>query len=384
MRKLFYLFLFFIIVESCDNYAKEPIIYKSKLAKGKRTYVKKFLISPAENNKKRWLDDLITKCYDKRQLNGTILIAQKGKILYKGAFGQIHFKDKTEATLNSAFQLASVSKIFTAIAVMMLEDKGKLKYDEDLKKYIPGFPYEGVTVRHLLNHRSGLQNYIYVSENFRDKNIDFNNSDIMNMFVANEIELEFKPGKRFKYCNTNYAILALLVEKVSKQPFDEFMKKNIFDPLGMKNSFIYNSKKLNNNITRATGYTRAGGKYSEEIPDNLDGIVGDKGVYSTVEDLYKFDRALYTYKLMKQSTLREAFFPNKDSKSKTKDYGFGWRIKYTDGRKLVYHYGWWRGFRTYYLKYFDDDITIISLNNRDNVRMNDVLIDIVDYLDTKK
>jgi CubicO group peptidase (beta-lactamase class C family) len=380
-----FIFILLLIIFSCNNPQNKSTDAKAKkinIAESKlRNHIKSF----SDLNKAKWLDSLLESNYEKKVFNGAILIAENGHVIYKNAFGNTEFRKKEKLNTRTSFQLASVSKIFTAIAVMMLEERKKINYDDDIKKYIRDFPYDGVTVRDLLNHRSGLQNYIYVAENNRDRNLDFSNNDIMKLFAENNIELEFKPEKRFKYCNTNYAILALLVEKVSKQSFGEFVKKNIFDVLEMNNSFVYNKSKFSSIKNYAIGYTRLKRGYGEEVHDYLDDIVGDKGVYSSVDDLYKFDCALCTDKLVKQSTLKEAFFPNKNSrKNCIKEYGFGWRLKFVDGGKIVYHFGWWRGYRTYYLKIFEDNITVISLNNRDNVCMNSLIIKIVKYLKNLK
>ncbi|MDD5571059.1 MAG: serine hydrolase [Bacteroidales bacterium] len=384
-NRIFIVYVSLLTIFSCSSPQNEITYVKAKKVVSSENRLKNYIKSSLDLNKSKWLDSLLESNYEKRVFNGSILIAENGHVIYKNAYGYARFRTKEKINTQTSFQLASVSKIFTAIAVMMLEEQKKIKYDDDIKKYIRDFPYDGITVRNLLNHRSGLQNYIYVAENYRDRSLGFTNNDIMKMFVDNNIELEFKPGRRFKYCNTNYAILALLVEKVSKQPYDEFVKKNIFDVLGMNNSFVYNKSKFGSAKNYATGYRHMKRGYSEEIHDYLDGIVGDKGIYSTVEDLYNFDCALNTDKLVKQSTLKEAFFPGKNSKKNSfKDYGFGWRLKFVDGKKIVYHFGWWRGYRTYYLKIFEENLTIISLNNRDNISMNSLITKIVKYLKNLK
>ena len=330
-----------------------------------------------------FIDSLLTTSYKKGLFNGTILVAEKGRILYSGAFGYSNLKTKDTLSVNTPFQLASVSKMFTAAAIMLLKDKGLLDYDDDLRLYVPDFPTAGITIRNLLNHRSGLQNYIYVADNYWDRTKVLNNSDIPALFKNNYIKPFSPPNHHFNYCNTNYALLALIVENISGFSFPDFMKTFIFNPLKMRDSYIF-SKSDNNFVPgSATGfsfYYRGGMK--AEIHDYLDGVTGDKGMYSSVEDLFLFDQALYNCPFMKKSTVEEAFLPSPDDNGKTKKYGFGWRIRISDdNKKEVYHYGWWRGFRTYYIREMSDKITVISLNNRSNVHINNILCKILWYGD---
>ncbi len=335
-----------------------------------------------DQQKVKFIDSLVTSCYKKGMFNGTILVAEKGKILYEGAFGYSNLKTKDTLNVNTPFQLASVSKMFTAAAIMLLHDKGKLNYDDFVKKYLPDLPGEGITIRNLLNHRSGLQNYIYVADHYWNKSKVLVNNDIPTLFKLYKIQPIFKPGARFQYCNTNYALLALIVEKISGTSFAQFMKINIFDPLDMKDSYIY-SKAADNFIPgSAKGFSfyfrrRA---FKEEIPDYLDGVTGDKDMFSSVRDMFLFDQSLYDCTILKASTIADCFTADPNDKGKLKKYGFGWRIRVgDDDRQEVYHYGWWRGFRTYFVREMTDRFTVISLNNRSNVHINAILCKILWY-----
>jgi CubicO group peptidase (beta-lactamase class C family) len=331
--------------------------------------------------KVHFIDSIVKASYKKGLFNGSILVAEKGRILYAGAFGYSNIKTKDTLNVNTPFQLASVSKMFTATAIMFLHDKGLLEYDDDLKKYIPEFPTSGITIRNLLNHRSGLQNYIYVADKYWDRTKIITNNDIPALFKNNDIKPVFPPNHHFNYCNTNYALLALIVEKISSFSFRDFMKTFIFTPLKMNNSYIYCKADENFKPGSAIGFScfNRGGMRAE-VPDYLDGVTGDKGMYSSVEDLYLYDQALYECRLMKSSVLAEAFTPSPDDNGKTKKYGFGWRIRVSeDQKKEVYHYGWWRGFRTYFIRELTDKMTVISLNNRSNVHINNILCQILWY-----
>ncbi|MFZ4401065.1 MAG: serine hydrolase domain-containing protein [Bacteroidales bacterium] len=331
--------------------------------------------------KVNFIDSIVTASYKKGLFNGTILVAEKGKILYAGAFGYSNLKTKDTLNVNTPFQLASVSKMFTATAIMLLHDKELLDYDEDLRKYIPEFPTNGITIRNLLNHRSGLQNYIYVADRYWDRSKVITNNDIPALFKNNDIKPAFPANHHYNYCNTNYALLALIVEKISGFSFTDFMRTFIFKPLDMNSSYIYCKADENFIPGSAIGFScfNRGGMRAE-IPDYLDGVTGDKGMYSSVEDLYLFDQALYQSRLIKPSVLAEAFTASPDDNGKTKKYGFGWRIRVGDDQKKeVYHYGWWRGFRTYFIRELTDKMTVISLNNRSNVHINNILCQILWY-----
>ncbi|MEI6696869.1 MAG: serine hydrolase [Bacteroidota bacterium] len=334
-------------------------------------------------HKIHFIDSILTSSYKKGMFNGTILVAEKGKILYAGAFGYSNIKTKDTLNVNTPFQLASVSKMFTATAIMLLHDKGLLEYDQDIRKYIPEFPTNGISIRNLLNHRSGLQNYIYVADKYWDRSKIITNNDIPALFKNNNILPAFPANHHYNYCNTNYALLALIVEKISGFSFSDFMKTFVFTPLKMSNSYIY--CKLDNNFIPGSAigfsYFYRGGMKAE-VPDYLDGVTGDKGMYSSVEDMYLYDQALYQCRLMKPSVVAEAFTPSPDDNGKMKKYGFGWRIRISeDQKKEVYHYGWWRGFRTYFIREMTDKMTVISLNNRSNVHINNILCKILWYGD---
>ena len=183
---------------------------------------------------------------------------------------------------------------------------------------------------------------------------------------------------RYKYSNTGYAVLAAIVERVSGKPFHQFMEEHIFSPLGMNSTFVYNSRNKKTIEYETNGYTK---KKRKTYHDYLDGVVGDKGIYSTVDDLFLWDQELYSGTLIKQSTLDEAFTPMSYDYRRNNMYGFGWRIDTTnDGSKVVYHGGWWRGYNSLFLRRLDDHTTIIILCNWVNWSWgeNEDLMNIID------
>lgn len=319
--------------------------------------------------KSQWIDSVLNLWYTSNRFNGTILVAEKGEVLYRGALGYGNLETHDTLSLDSPFQLASASKPITALAILTLFEKGLLDLDAPVTTYLPELSYHTVTIRHLLTHRSGLSRYMSLGHiHWGDKSTALSNCDMLELFVQHNPALEFTPGSRFIYNNSNYAILAAVVEKLSGQDFGDYVHDAIFAPLGMNNSFIYSKCKQQEIPQKVLGYVRGGrGKYGEVDNDYLNGVTGDKGAYSTVEDLFKLDQALYDETLLKQSTLAEAFTPYGNiPRNFHDDYGLGWRIdKYRPN--VVYHTGWWKGFRTMFIRKLDTRQTVIALNNRENM-----------------
>ncbi len=312
--------------------------------------------------------------------NGNVLIAQKGVIVYQKAYGFADFKDTIKNNLQSKFQLASLSKTFTAVAIMKLAEQGKIGLDYTVKDYFPNFPYDGITIRSLLCHRSGLPFYQYTFDKMvRETKVYPTNLQMMEWFatVQPTPKMFNQPDHYFGYNNTNFAILAALVEKVSGKPFDEYMRENIFKPTGMKNSFIVTTKNDSINTHRTFGY-----QFGQRLPkDYYDDITGDKGVYSTVGDLFNWYKALKNNTLINKESFREMITPRSFEFPGLRNYGYGFRL-WVDAKQqtdYVYHTGWWKGYNT--IMFFDprEDFVIILLNNRYNRSVYNVksLIDIM-------
>jgi CubicO group peptidase (beta-lactamase class C family) len=315
------------------------------------------------------IDTLFKNKVKKSGFNGCVLVAQHGVVIYKKAFGYANFKTKDSLRLNSAFQLASASKTLTAAAVLLLKDRGVIKLTDSVQKYLPGFPYSGITIQMLLTHRSGLSNYVYFCEPYCDKPNNyngscFNNAAMFEIIKAYKPGVYAKPGKKFEYCNTNYALLALIVEQASGKSFPVFMHENIFQPLGMTNTWVHDAQTDKQIKFKTIGYT-GGGKPEEDT--YADDVYGDKGIYSTVEDLYKWDQALYSEKLLQKNTIEEAFKGYSNEHKGKRNYGYGWRM-IDDGKnpKIIYHNGWWHGYSTLFMRRPSDQATVIVLSNKFN------------------
>ena len=294
------------------------------------------------------MESYFDRLHSTRRFNGAVYISEKGTTILEKSYGVANERTKEELTLHTPFQLASMSKIFTATAVMMLYQDGKLDFDDKVMDHIPGWPYETMTIRHLLNHRSGMARYMAVASWYwKDYKKPLSNQDVLNQYIRHKPVIFFTPGNGFNYCNTNYVILACLVEKISGQSFDEFMNARIFQPLCMNDAAIYSRVTEPEIPGKAIGYKPGKRGYYEARGDYIDGVFGDKGMYASVRDIEKFDRALYNHTLLFSETIEKAFKPG--SRGRINNYGFGWRMKLWED-KVVYHFGWWRGFRTCYIR----------------------------------
>lgn len=308
------------------------------------------------------IDSIFRTLSSHNRFNGCVLVAQHGQIIYKNSFGIANPVLNEPLNTNSVFQLASVSKTITGVAVLQLIEDEKLGLDDFVSLYFPSFPYSTVTVRNLLSHTSGIPDYIKLNQNLYSTNTGYiTNDDALNALVAANLPPAFSPGSRFRYNNSNYALLALLVEKISGVSFPNYVKTNIFDVLGMTNSFVAHPEKIWEMSNRTFGFS---GKHMS-ANDMFDGVFGDKGAYSTVEDMYKFDRALYPNILLKEETLKLAFTNNVFDAHSSKKYGLGFRLREDqNNQKIIYHNGWWHGYRTAFHRRESDNSCVIILSNR--------------------
>ncbi|GAC1451873.1 MAG: serine hydrolase domain-containing protein [Chitinophagaceae bacterium] len=298
--------------------------------------------------------------------NGSILVAKDGNIVYEKYAGFVNPAVKKDSLgIGDAFHLASVSKTFTAMAVLKLWEEGRLSIEDTLGKYFPNFPYRDITIKMLLSHRSGLPNYVhYLDLDGWDKNKMVNNVDVLTSLYMMKPPLEFPSGRHFSYCNTNYALLALIIEKVSGQSYTAFLSQAFFGPLGMKDTYVFSLKDTTHAML---SYQFNNRPYKLEF---LDAVYGDKNVYSTVRDMLKWDQALYAGKLFKQATLDSAFAGYSFEKQGKRNYGLGWRMTFLgNGKKLLYHNGWWHGNNTAFIRLTDEKATIIVLGNKFNRRI---------------
>jgi len=312
------------------------------------------------------IDSFFSDREQKRQFNGTILFADQGNVIIKKAYGYANIKKRDSLQLNSAFQLASISKPLTALAILWLEDRGYLSLRDSIQRFFPKFPYKNINVELLLTHRSGLPNYMYFAEeHWRDRDIPISNQDVVCMMQTYQPNIYYIPDYRYNYSNTNYALLSAIVEKVSGLSYGDFMDYYIFDPLGMYHTFVYTKLEAKASELSTVGFHR--GRIAEDT--YLNGVTGDKGIYSTVEDLFKLDQALYSDSFLKKKSLDRAFTAANPELYDHDNYGLGWRINQRpDCSKVIFHSGWWKGYRTHFFRLIDEKQTIIVLSNTNRSR----------------
>ncbi len=357
----FILFIAFIIsLSACNAHKSVPETNDSDTATLSYQLPEGELIPEAEKNKiVAQADTWYQKYIANSNFVGSVLIAKKGTVVYEKYKGEL--KNGQPVSPHTPFHIASVSKTFTASAILRLQEKGKLNINDPVADYFPGFNYPGVTIKTLLNHRSGLPNYLYFMEKlWPDKNVRVKNEDVLNYLIQRKPELPdaVAADTRFSYCNTNYALLALIIEKVTGKPYPEYMRKKIFEPAHMVDTYVFVPA---DSGTAIPSYTYRHGL----IPFGfLDDVYGDKNIYSTTNDLLNWTKLLETDLFLSEETKILAYAPYSNEKPGIKNYGFGWRMNiYDNGKKLIFHNGWWHGNTAAYMRFLDEDVTIIALNN---------------------
>ena len=313
----------------------------------------------------KWLDER----YKEKQFHGSILLAEKGKVIFEKLYGYEDINDKHKLSKYSSFNIASLSKPFTAMAIMLLEQEEELSYDDDIRKYIPELDYlSGVTIKHLLQHTSGLEDYISLTDKYWDKSKTFTSNNMIKMFQQYKPKAKFKAGEKFEYSNTGYVLLSEIVERISKKKYADFMKNRIFKPLKMNDSAIFNKLSDSNVLKhRVYGFKRAGVLGNSKIFHDLnylDGVAGDGAVYTTASDLFKWSRAIKNGTLVSKENYKKAFEVATLNDGSKSDYGFGWDLA-KDGSYS--HAGAWVGFSSYMIQNPKNDKLILLLDSSDNM-----------------
>ena len=292
----------------------------------------------------------------------SLLVAQNGQILFEHYQGVADQSRDIKMAANTPLHIASVSKVLTATAVLKLIDAGKIELDQKVNTILTGFPYEEVTIKTLLNHRSGLQNYAYYFDQKGkwDKTRAITNQEILDRYIADDVPLAFLTDKRFTYCNTNYAMLALIIEKVTGLSYPAAMKRMIFDPLGMKDTFVYEHEKMKGKTIPS--YFASG---VEIATDYLDAVYGDKNIYSTPRDILKFDTSRYSPEFLTPELMKKVYVGYSFENKGEKNYGLGIRmIDWVTGQHFYFHNGWWHGNTSSYVNLKKEKVMIIALSNR--------------------
>ena len=295
------------------------------------------------------------------RFSGAVLVSHRGDVVYKDVKGWSSYLEKDTLRFDNVFQLASVSKQFTALAIVLLKQQGKLNYKDSVFQYLKGFPYKNITIHHLLTHQTGLQNYMYFAETLDRSKKQLTNQEVFEIIQKHKNALKpyWSPGRKFYYSNTGYALLASIVEKVSGQSFASFLHENFFYPANMQQTFVGRDSIADSLSTRGHYFSRRQAPFYYQ-----DAVVGDKSIYSCAEDMYRWDRFLKSGNSIELLELDTAFHFHSRVRRNVKGYGYGWRLwHYPDGRKIEYHTGWYRGYTALFVRIRETDSTIIILSN---------------------
>lgn len=361
------LFLIFVLFIGCTKQDKtdslEEEVSESGLPMMKQSKVKYPAIdSNYKTTKTASIENYCQKYWRNENSNFSFLVAKNGQILYERYQGIGNRQTEESITKDTPLHIASVSKVLTATAVLLLIDKGKINLNQKVNTILKSFPYPEITIETLLNHRSGLRNYAYFTEDkgVWDRKKTLTNQDILNLFTEKNIELESPTDTRFCYCNTNYAVLSLIIEKITGLNYREAMQQMIFKPLEMNNTFVFDIEKDKEIVTPSYK-----GNNVELAFDYLDGIYGDKNIYSTPRDILKFDLARNAPTFLNPKLRAKIYHGYSNEHKGTKNYGLGIRmIEWETGQKFYFHNGWWHGNTSSYISLGKENVTIIALSNK--------------------
>ncbi|RAR70690.1 serine hydrolase domain-containing protein [Flavobacterium aciduliphilum] len=312
------------------------------------------------NEKKHKIEQFFNKIWNQND-NVSFLVAQNGQVIYENYLGFANRAKGIDITAKTPLHIASVSKVLTATAVLLLIDAGKIRLEQKVTEFLPDFPYPDVTVLTLLNHRSGMKNYAYFTykTGVWDIKKELTNEDIVSVMKNYSIPLESKIDSRFGYCNTNYAILALLIEKVTHLKYPEAMQEMIFKPLGMTHTFVYETAK---HLGKVSLSYRGNMDLAVEY---LDGVYGDKNIYSTPRDLLKFDMARYSQTFLTPELLKQVYKGYSYEKKGERNYGLGIRmLEFDQGTPFYYHNGWWHGNTSCFINMRKERVTMFVISNK--------------------
>lgn len=319
------------------------------------------LTSGCRMNPIRKIDQLFA-AYSGERPGAAVLVIKNGAPVFKKTYGLAQLENKTPVAAQTNFRLASVSKQFTAMSIMLLAERGKLTHETSVQEIFPDFPAygRGITVRHLLQHTSGLLDYEdLLADTTTAQALD---RDVLRMMTAQD-STYFTPGAKFRYSNSAYAVLAMIVEKISGQSFAAFLRENIFAPVGMANTMAYENG-VSEVRARALGYRMEGERAVFSDQSRTSAVLGDGGIYSSLEDLLKWDQALYSNRLVSPATLAQAFTPGVLNDGAETEYGFGWFLDEYRGRPRMRHSGSTCGFRNELQRYPEERLAVVVLTNR--------------------
>ena len=319
------------------------------------------------------VEDYMKAAVKAKHFSGSILIARNGQPLVSKGYGMANYELDVPNTPQTVFRIGSMTKQFTAMSIMMLQERGKLRVGDSIGKYLKACPiaWRTITIRHLLTHTSGIPNYTSLPDFKKAAALPVTHEQMVGRFKP--LPLEFKPGESFNYSNSNYYLLGLIIEKTSGQSYEAFLRKNIFVPLGMKQSGIDNQRRLVEN--RAGGYFQQDGLVVNDAYQDMSQAFAAGALLSTPRDLLLWDRALYTEKLISRASRHQMFTPFKEQ-SPGEGYAYGWVVSRQFGRPQIAHGGSVSGFSSYIARFPSDRVTVIVLGNKSNVLSSGIAQDL--------
>ena len=344
----------------------------------------------------RQIDAIFASSNSGNAPGAAVLVVHNGRIVFHRGYGVTDLRTFQKIDERTNFRLASVTKQFTAECIMLLARDGKLHYDDHITDFFPEFPAYGksITIRNLLTHTSGLEDYEDLlmkqySDTPSEKLPQIHDAGVLKL-LEQQTSAKFPAGTKWEYSNSGYAVLAMIVEKVSGEPFGQFLRERIFKPLKMNDTIAYEKGK-NEVRHRAYGHTKKEDGWHETDQSPTSAVLGDGGIYSSINDLAKWDRALRTHTLLSEGEMRPALTPvrptegpAKTEEGSTVSYGFGWFLDPYQGHTRMWHYGETVGFRTTIQRFPDENLTIIVLANRIDVNPQEMALKVADlYLVTK-
>ena len=347
-------------------------------------------VSPAQ------IDAIFSSLKSSDAPGAAVLVVRNGKAVFRRGYGVTDLRTMHPIDAGTNFRLASFTKQFTAACIMLLARDGKLHYHDHLTDFFPEFPAYGktITVRNLLNHTSGLEDYeeLMMKEHPNtppEKVPQIHDTEVLKL-LEQQTSTKFPPGSKWEYSNSGYAVLAMIVEKVSGKPFGQFLQERIFTPLKMTNTLAYEKGK-NEVAHRAYGHTKTDNRWQETDQSPTSAVLGDGGIYSSIDDLEKWDRALRLHTLLTADEMKPALTPVQPTDGlamfddgKPTHYGFGWFLSPYHDHKRMSHDGSTIGFLTTIQRFPDDRLTIIVLANRVDTSPEQLALKVADlYFGTK-
>ncbi len=313
---------------------------------------------PSKNEKE--IHDFFQFLHQERGFNGNVLIFNKGQ-LYRESFGWADIPNQTVLKRNAQFQIASTSKPFTALSIMQLVREGKLKLSDTINQFFDSWPYPAITIDHLLSHTSGIPEYMNLADNYwKDSMGYFSNTDITLLFQKAKPALYFKPGSKHDYCNSNFVLLANIIERVAGMGYPQYIKENIAMPLGMDSTFVFQA-------TDSLMQQEVKGHYGlgHYLGDHyLNGSYGDKNIWSNTTDLFRFYKGLYNPKFLNTKERKTMFTTMVKEAKIGSQYARGWRKKIIEKDTWMYHTGWWKGFKSNLFFHTKKEYCFIVLSNK--------------------